>query len=114
MPVVRFYHAEDAYRTAVCHPETFVLLLHRHCHIPPTLMLDNSTEFPNVSVCCFRLAGNHCSFDTLGIAGDDGEVGFGRLVGLRTALFPIPQSAQRDVVAQGKLLASARDRGGGS
>ncbi len=53
--------------------------------------------------------GMHCSFDTLGIAGDDGEVGFGRLVGLRTALFPIPQSAQRDVVAQGKLLLRQRE-----
>ena len=51
----------------------------------------------------------YCSFDTLGIARDDGEVGFGRLVGLRTALFPIPQSAQRDVVAQGKLLLGQRE-----
>jgi len=46
----------------------------------------------------------YCSFDTLGIARDDSKVGFGRLVRLRTALFPIPQSALRDVVAQGKLL----------
>ncbi len=30
------------------------------------------------------------ALDPLGIARDDGEVGFGRLVWLRTALFPIP------------------------
>ena len=47
--------------------------------------------------------------DTFGIARDDGEVGFGRLVRLRTALFPIPQSAERDVVAHGKLLLSQRE-----
>jgi len=36
--------------------------------------------------------GMQCPLDALGIARDDGEVGFSRLVGLRTALFPIPQS----------------------
>jgi len=34
--------------------------------------------------------GMQCSLDALGIARDDGEVGFSRLVGLRAALFPIP------------------------
>ena len=50
-----------------------------------------------------------CPLDTFGIARDDGEVSFGRLVRLRTALLPIPQSAQRDVVAQGKLLLRQRE-----
>ncbi len=43
------------------------------------------------------------SLDTFGIARDDGEVGSGWLVRLRAALFPIPHSAKRDVVARGKL-----------
>jgi len=50
-----------------------------------------------------------CPLDTFGIARDDGEVGFSRLVRLRAALFPIPQSAKRDVVARGKLLLGQRE-----
>jgi len=55
-----------------------------------------------------ELAGHRVQrlLDTFGIARADGEVGFGRLVRLPTALFPIPQSAERDVVARGKLLNS--------
>ena len=47
--------------------------------------------------------------DTLGIARYDGEVGFDRLARLRTALLPIPKSAQRNVLARGKLLLSQRE-----
>src|ERR1700674_4019202 len=50
-----------------------------------------------------------CPVDTFGIARDDGEVGFCRLVRLGAALFPIPQSAERDVVARGKFLLSQRE-----
>ena len=58
-----------------------------------------------------RLAahGMQCPLDALGIARDDGEVGFGWLVGLRAALFPIPKSAQRNVVAHGKLFLGQRE-----
>jgi hypothetical protein len=35
-----------------------------------------------------------CTLDALGIARDDGEVGLSRLVGLHSALFPIPQSSK--------------------
>jgi hypothetical protein len=34
-----------------------------------------------------------CPLDTFGIARDDGEEGFSRLVRLRAALFPIPPSS---------------------
>ena len=47
-----------------------------------------------------------CPLDAFGIARDDDEVGFSWLVRHRAALFPIPQSAKRDVVARGKLLLS--------
>jgi len=50
-----------------------------------------------------------CPLDAVGIARDDGEIGFGRLVWLRASLFPIPQSAKRDVVARGKLLLGQRE-----
>jgi hypothetical protein len=48
--------------------------------------------------------GMQCPLDGLGIARDDGEVGFSRLVGLRAALFPIPQSSKRDSESRGKFL----------
>jgi len=38
--------------------------------------------------------GMQCTLDALGIARDDGEVGLSRLVGLHSALFPIPQSSK--------------------
>ena len=40
----------------------------------------------------------------LGIAGDKRQIGSRRLIRLRAALFPIPQRAERDVVAFRKLL----------
>ena len=49
------------------------------------------------------------TLDALGIARYDGEVGFGRLVRLRTALFPIPKGAQRNVEAHGKLFLGQRE-----
>ena len=57
-----------------------------------------------------QLAGHgmQCPLDSFGVARDDSEVGFSRLVGLRAALFPIPQSAKRDVVARGKFLLGQR------
>jgi len=48
--------------------------------------------------------GVQCPLDASGTARDDGEVGFSRLVGLRAALFPIPQSSKRDSEACGKFL----------
>jgi hypothetical protein len=58
----------------------------------------------------FALAapGAQCPLDTFGIARDDGEIGLSRLVGLRAALFPIPQSGKRDVVARRKFLLGKR------
>jgi len=53
--------------------------------------------------------GMQCPLDALGIARDDGEVGFGRLVGLRAALFPIPQSSKRDSESCGKFLLGQRE-----
>ena len=50
-----------------------------------------------------------CPLDAFGIARDYGEVGFCRLVRLGAALFPIPQSAKRNVVARGELLLSQRE-----
>src|ERR1700692_4042496 len=50
-----------------------------------------------------------CPSDTLGIARNDDEVGFSRLVWLGAALFPIPQSGKRDVVARSKLLLGQRE-----
>ena len=50
-----------------------------------------------------------CPLDASGIARDDGEVGFGRLVGLRSALFPIPQSSKRDSESSGKFLLGQRE-----
>jgi hypothetical protein len=49
-----------------------------------------------------------CSLDAFGIARDDGQVGFSRLVGLRAALFPIAQGAKWDVVARGEFLLGER------
>ena len=62
-------------------------------------------------VSSFRQLAAHrlqCPLDTFGIARNDGEVGFGRLVRLRAALFPIPQSAKWDAVARGKFPLSQR------
>ena len=42
--------------------------------------------------------------DAFGIARDDSEVSSSRLIRLRAALFPIPQSAKGDVVARGKIF----------
>jgi len=53
--------------------------------------------------------GMQCPLDALGIARDDGEVGFSRLVGLRAALFPIAQSSKRDFEACGKFLLGQRE-----
>ncbi len=50
-----------------------------------------------------------CPLDSFGIVRDDGDVGFSRLIRLRAALFPIPQSSERDVVARGKFLLSWRE-----
>jgi len=58
--------------------------------------------------------GMQCPLDTSGIARDDGEVGFGRLVGLRAALFPIPQSSKRDFEACGKFLLGQHEGAAGS
>jgi len=58
--------------------------------------------------------GMQCPLDALGIARDDSEVGFGRLVGLRAALFPIPQSSKRDSESCGKFLLSQREGAAGS
>jgi hypothetical protein len=57
-----------------------------------------------------QLAGRRmqCPLDTFGIAREDSEVGFSRLVGLRAALFSIPQSAKRDVVGRGEFLLGQR------
>lgn len=46
--------------------------------------------------------------DTFWIARDDGEIGFGWLVWFRAALFPIPQSAKRNLVAHSKRFPSQR------
>ncbi len=53
--------------------------------------------------------GTQCPIDALGIARDDGEVGFSRVVGLRAALFPIPHSSKRDSEAGGKFLLGRRE-----
>ena len=53
--------------------------------------------------------GMQCPLDALGIARDGGEVGFGRLIGLRAALFPIPQSSKRDPESCGKFLLDQRE-----
>jgi hypothetical protein len=58
--------------------------------------------------------GMQCPLDASGIAGDDGEVGFSRLVGLRAALFPIPQSPKRDSESCGKFLPGQREGAAGS
>ena len=58
--------------------------------------------------------GMQCPLDALGIARDDGEVGFSRLVGLRAALFPIPQSPKRDSESCGKFPLSQREGAAGS
>ena len=58
--------------------------------------------------------GMQCPLDALGIACDDGEVGFGGLVGLRAALFPIPQSSKRDFESCGKFLLGQREGAAGS
>jgi hypothetical protein len=47
--------------------------------------------------------------NAFGIARDDGEVGFCRLVRLGAPLFPIPQSAERDLVACGEFLLGERE-----
>jgi hypothetical protein len=63
----------------------------------------------SVEICPLAAHGAQCSLDALGITRDDGEVGFSRLVGLRAALFPIPQSSKRDSESCGN-----RDRGDAS
>ena len=50
-----------------------------------------------------------CPLDAFGVTRDDSQVGFSRLVWLRAALFPIAQSAKRDLVARSKLLLSQRE-----
>jgi hypothetical protein len=52
--------------------------------------------------------GMQCPLDTLEVARDDGQVGFGRLVGLRAALLSIPQSSKRDPESCGKFLLGQR------
>ena len=47
--------------------------------------------------------------DAFGIARDDSEVSSSRLIRLRAALFPIPQSAKGDVVARGKIFLRQRE-----
>jgi len=58
--------------------------------------------------------GMQCPLDALGVARDDGGVGFGRLIGLRAALFPIPQSSKRDSESRGKFLLGQREGAAGS
>ncbi len=47
--------------------------------------------------------------DAFGIARNDREVSSSRLIRLRAALLPIPQSAKWDVVPRGKLLLRQRE-----
>ena len=83
--------------------------------LPPCRWLAQSAalRFSELAiVSSFRELAAHrlqCTLDTFGIARDNGEVGSSRLVGLRATLFPIPQSAERDVVARGKLLLGQRE-----
>lgn len=84
------------------HLETFWLERHRQAGGGPLRCACDIIRFNRFR----QLAGHRrqCPLDTFGIAGNDSEVGFCRLVRLRTALFPIPQSAKRDVVARGELF----------
>jgi hypothetical protein len=45
-----------------------------------------------------------CALDTFGIARDDGEIGFGGLVGHGAALFPIAQGAKGEAIERSKFL----------
>ena len=44
------------------------------------------------------------ALDAVGCARNDLEIGLGWLVRFRAALLPVPESAQRDMVADGKFL----------
>jgi hypothetical protein len=45
-----------------------------------------------------------------GIAGNDRQIGAGRLVGLAAALFLVSQGAERDVIARGEFFLRERQR----
>ena len=44
------------------------------------------------------------AFHAFGVVRNDGEIGTGGLVGFAAALFPIAESAERDVIPRGKFF----------